>query len=164
MPATAWINDRLRLSWVCCCVIIPCHLAAPSGCSRRIYVFECALSKYRGWPLFVRLNVPQAAQRRTNNACGDPCATFGQAVARRRQKLGLSQTQLASRLGSDKLGVTQGYISELEAGRKNPTLTTMSAIAGALQVHLSKLVEADVAPSDAFAARNPTPAPLQIRD
>lgn len=70
----------------------------------------------------------------------DARVVFGGNVARLRSERGLSQTALANRLGPYKLGVTQGYISELEAGRKNPTLTTMAAIAEALDVALTGLL------------------------
>lgn len=47
---------------------------------------------------------------------------------------------LSARLGPYKLGVTQGYISELESGQKNPTLLTLTAIAEELEVKIVDLV------------------------
>lgn len=70
----------------------------------------------------------------------DVCELVGKNVARLRASKQMSQTQLAARLGPYKLGVTQGYISELEAGKKNPTLTTLAAIADALEVSLAEVV------------------------
>ena len=75
----------------------------------------------------------------------DPCRTVGENVVRLRERMGISQTKLAARLGPYKLGVTQGYISELEAGQKNPTLTTLAALAEALEVELAELVSSHVA-------------------
>lgn len=70
----------------------------------------------------------------------DPRHLVGQNVARLRAERKMSQTQLAVRLGPRSLGVTQGYISELEAGQKNPTLTTLAALAEALDVKLACLL------------------------
>ena len=53
---------------------------------------------------------------------------------------GLSQTQLAAKLGASNLGITQGYLSELEAGTKNPTLETILVIARALGVSTAVLL------------------------
>ena len=72
----------------------------------------------------------------------DPRRVLGRNIARLRLEQGLSQTALAAKLGPSKLGVTQGYISELESGSKNPTLLTMAAIADALQTGLTDLLEA----------------------
>ena len=68
---------------------------------------------------------------------------MGKNIARLRAKAGCSQTQLAARIGPKKLGVTQSYISELEAGKKNPTLTTLAALAEALDATLEDVVAAD---------------------
>jgi ribosome-binding protein aMBF1 (putative translation factor) len=50
----------------------------------------------------------------------DARETFEKNLARLRAAKGISQTQLASRLGPYKLGVTQGYVSELESGKRTP--------------------------------------------
>lgn len=71
----------------------------------------------------------------------DAPTLLGRNVARLRTSRGLSQFQLAKDLGSKKTGITQGYVSELEAGKKNPTLTTMEALAEALGVHVAELLK-----------------------
>lgn len=53
----------------------------------------------------------------------------------------LSQTEVAQRIGSRSLGVSQGYVSELEAGRRNPTISTLQQIAHALGIKTSALLE-----------------------
>lgn len=69
---------------------------------------------------------------------------LGRNVARIRAGQGLSQTALAGKLGPKNLGVTQGYISELESGSKNPTLLTMVALAEALGVSLLDLLDGSI--------------------
>lgn len=60
-------------------------------------------------------------------------------LARLRREKGLTQEGF-----SDKSGITQGYISDLENGRRNPTVLTLHHIAEALGVHASELLK----PSD----------------
>ncbi|WP_048707549.1 helix-turn-helix domain-containing protein [Microvirga massiliensis] len=67
--------------------------------------------------------------------------TVGRNLRWCREAAGLSQGQLAKLLAAKKLGVTQSYISELEHGRRNPTIVTLSYIARALKVSVAKLVE-----------------------
>ena len=50
-------------------------------------------------------------------------------LKRNREKQGLSQNKLAKRLG-----VTQTFISEIERGRKNPTLEQFFRICKELQI------------------------------
>ena len=71
---------------------------------------------------------------------------LGENVFRLRTQRGMSQTGLAAKLGPYNLGVTQGYISELEGGGKNPTLLTLAALAEALEVSLADLVSTAEAP------------------
>ena len=52
-------------------------------------------------------------------------------LKRNREKQGLSQNKLAKRLG-----VTQTFISEIERGRKNPSLEQFFAICSVLDVKL----------------------------
>jgi transcriptional regulator with XRE-family HTH domain len=59
----------------------------------------------------------------------------GQAIARRRKKLGLTQAQLA-----DATGIDRGHISRLEAGIFQPTLPTLARIADALETTPSRLM------------------------
>jgi len=56
---------------------------------------------------------------------------IGQAVRERRQALGLSQTQLASRAG-----MTQPALSRLEAGGVVPTIPLLERISAALDADL----------------------------
>lgn len=59
----------------------------------------------------------------------------GRNVARIRRKKGLTQEQVAERSG-----LSQQYISGLEAGRRNPTVVTVFEIAQALETdHLALL-------------------------
>ncbi|GAW28959.1 helix-turn-helix domain-containing protein [Carboxydocella sp. ULO1] len=53
-----------------------------------------------------------------------------------RKTLGLSQARLA-----ELSGVSQAYISELEAGSKQPTLTILDKLASALGVTVAELIE-----------------------
>ena len=65
---------------------------------------------------------------------------FGTALRNMRQEKGLSQEALASRLDM----VSNGYISRLESGQKNPTLEMVFKLAEALEIkawELIKLVE-----------------------
>lgn len=55
----------------------------------------------------------------------------GGEIRQTRKKLGLSQVEVAKRLG-----VTGGYIASVEAGRQNLTLGQMMNIASAMQVAL----------------------------
>lgn len=65
----------------------------------------------------------------------DLVAAFGLVVRRARINKGLSQEALAAKAGLDRT-----YVSSLERGRRNPTLTTQERIASALQQRLSDLV------------------------
>ncbi len=53
-----------------------------------------------------------------------------------RSERGLSQEQLAL-----EAGITQFQVSEIEAAKRNPSVTTLWAIAGALGVTLAAMVE-----------------------
>jgi transcriptional regulator with XRE-family HTH domain len=63
------------------------------------------------------------------------------AIKKRREQLGLTLRALASRSG-----VSSSMISDVERGTKSPTIATLSALAEALGVPLSALVDG-VAPS-----------------
>lgn len=69
--------------------------------------------------------------------------TLARNVRRYRTEAGLSQWELAGRLEAmaEDLGIDQAYISHLENGRKNPTLTTIWFIARALDVTVAQLVD-----------------------
>ena len=57
-------------------------------------------------------------------------------LAQFRQERGLTQIELAKRTK-----VTQGYIAQLEAGDKTPSLATLRKLAKALGVRVAELVE-----------------------
>jgi transcriptional regulator with XRE-family HTH domain len=61
--------------------------------------------------------------------------SFGLAVRRARSGLGLTQQQLA-----DQAALDRSYLSELERGTRNPTLTVQVRLAEALGVRLSDLI------------------------
>ncbi len=51
-----------------------------------------------------------------------------------------SEKSLTQEAFSEKSGMTQGYISDVENGRRNPTVMTLHQIAEALDVHASELL------------------------
>ncbi len=59
---------------------------------------------------------------------------FGAAVRKRREEMGLSQEQLATKADLDRT-----YISGIERGTRNPTLRIVSRIADALECSISDL-------------------------
>lgn len=61
---------------------------------------------------------------------------FGEAVKDRRTRLGHSQSALA-----DLAGVSKAMLSEIESGKKNPTLRVACHIAGALDCQISDLLD-----------------------
>jgi transcriptional regulator with XRE-family HTH domain len=61
----------------------------------------------------------------------------GENVRRFRQAAGLSQEDLAARMG-----VEQGYVSRLEVGGRNPTIVTIWHAAEALAIKPAALFEA----------------------
>ncbi|MGO4669758.1 helix-turn-helix domain-containing protein [Bosea sp. 2YAB26] len=62
--------------------------------------------------------------------------TFGKNMRRARIAAGLSQDEIAVRMG-----VEQTYVSGLERGVRNPTLTTLERAAIALNVKLRELLD-----------------------
>jgi transcriptional regulator with XRE-family HTH domain len=68
----------------------------------------------------------------------DMRALVGRNVQRIRQRRGLTQEKL-----SEKAGFTQQYISDLENGRRNPTVVTLYEIAMALGVSHMDLLRPD---------------------
>jgi transcriptional regulator with XRE-family HTH domain len=62
-------------------------------------------------------------------------ATFGPEVRRRRQELGLTIEELAERAD-----LSTNYLGAVERGEKNPSLTTVAAIASGLGVSVRALV------------------------
>ena len=63
---------------------------------------------------------------------------MGLRLKEHRERVGISQRELA-RLS----GVSQGYISDLEAGKKDPRLTQAAKLARALGVLVDDLLESD---------------------
>ena len=59
----------------------------------------------------------------------------GRNVRAAREKRGQSQGELA-----EKSGFSQQYLSELENGKRNPTIITLFEIAHALQIDVHKLL------------------------
>jgi transcriptional regulator with XRE-family HTH domain len=83
----------------------------------------------------------------------DPQAAIGRAVRKRREEVGLSQTDLGL-----EAGLKQSWVSHIELGRGNPSYGTLDRIARALgwpMWQLSRL--ADELESD---DRRPTDQPL----
>lgn len=83
------------------------------------------------------------------------CELLGRNVRRHRLAAGLSQEELAFRAGMDRT-----YLSDIERGRRNPTLLTMQDLAVPLNIQVSDLLEGSEAieppkaPSRPRAARN----------
>ncbi|WP_338736194.1 helix-turn-helix transcriptional regulator [Asticcacaulis sp. DW145] len=63
---------------------------------------------------------------------------------RLRSKLGLSQEEVALRLGT----FDQGYISQLEGGERNPTARTLYRLAKALNASVGELFESEGLPPE----------------
>ncbi len=79
-------------------------------------------------------------QRRDAQPSGDvppqgQQSAVGERIARLRQSRGLSLSALARAAG-----IGKGSLSELESGQRNPTLSTLYAVAGQLGVPLTSLV------------------------
>ena len=64
-----------------------------------------------------------------------PLSTLGPAIRALRLERGLAQRELAARARKHPT-----YISGIESGGRNPTFTTLAAIAQALDVPMSRLV------------------------
>lgn len=63
-------------------------------------------------------------------------AIFGENVRRARKAAGLSQEQLA-----DDAGVGRSYMSDIECGRRNPSIEIIGRIALALHISAACLVD-----------------------
>jgi transcriptional regulator with XRE-family HTH domain len=59
-----------------------------------------------------------------------------EALVRRRQRLGLSQTVVAARMGT-----SQSAVARLEAGRSDPRLSTLQRYAAALDTSVSYAID-----------------------
>lgn len=60
---------------------------------------------------------------------------FGNAIARRRTELGLTQQEVAARIK-----IPQHSVSALENGLRDPKLSTLTKLAKALKIDLSSLI------------------------
>ena len=69
---------------------------------------------------------------------------FGMRVRQLRLAAGLTQEDLAHRCG-----LFRTYMSRIETGRANPTLTMVDALATSLKVPIASLFEADTLPAKA---------------
>lgn len=65
---------------------------------------------------------------------------LGRNVRDRRKELGLTQTELANRIGTASKENQRSYISKLEAGQRNPGIVLMRHMSEALGVSISSLV------------------------
>lgn len=63
----------------------------------------------------------------------------GRNIRTYRLRAGISQEELAGRMG-----VEQGYVSRLEAGSRNPTVSTIAEAANALGVSAADLLRIEV--------------------
>ena len=89
--------------------------------------------------------------------CGDsagvphsPQRAFGQRIRELRQQAGLTQEDLAHHCG-----LFRTYMSRIENGKANPTLTMIHALAVSLDVPVAALFEAPPAPARAKRGRTP---------
>ncbi len=62
-------------------------------------------------------------------------ARFGERLRTLRKRKGLTQAELA-----DKLGLDRSYVGEIEQGKRNPCLINLEIIAQGLQTTLSKML------------------------
>ena len=68
----------------------------------------------------------------------DPIPEYGPALARIRGERSISQAELAAAVGS-----SQNYLSDLERGRRNPTIVTIFELASSLGTDHVALVMPD---------------------
>lgn len=61
---------------------------------------------------------------------------LGSNLKKIRTEKGMSQVDIAK-----ELGVNRGFVSSIESGKRNPTLSTITRIAAALGVETSQLLE-----------------------
>lgn len=87
----------------------------------------------------------------SSHAVMDVRRIVGENLRRYRLSAGLSQEELAARMG-----VEQGYVSGLEAGRRNPTIVTLWHAAIALRIQPALLFQAT-------EARLPRKAPKSMK-
>ena len=78
----------------------------------------------------------------------EPRRTIAAALRRERERLGVSLTELARRAG-----VAKSTLSQLEAATGNPSIETLWALAVALDVPFSRLVDPPTEPVQVIPAR-----------
>jgi transcriptional regulator with XRE-family HTH domain len=61
---------------------------------------------------------------------------FGAKIRELRSRKGWSQVEMA-----DLLAINRGYLSELETGKRDPSLTVLKILADGFSISLSKLLE-----------------------
>lgn len=76
----------------------------------------------------------QTARKTKANPEAELLSELGDVVRKRRLALDLSQEELASRAG-----VHRTYLSDIERGARNITITVLSRLADALEVKVSRL-------------------------
>ncbi|WP_329416772.1 helix-turn-helix domain-containing protein [Streptomyces sp. NBC_00704] len=69
----------------------------------------------------------------------------GAQIRRRREQRGMSSAELARRAG-----LSKATLSQLEAGRGDPTIETLDALAMALRIPLTDLLARDIDPGPVF--------------
>ncbi|MEV4361094.1 helix-turn-helix domain-containing protein [Nonomuraea sp. NPDC004186] len=72
-------------------------------------------------------------------------AAVGAQIRRRREQRGMSGSELARRAG-----LSKATLSQLEAGKGNPTIETLDALAIALRIPLTDLLARDTDPGPVF--------------
>jgi transcriptional regulator with XRE-family HTH domain len=89
-----------------------------------------------------------------------PLLAFGREVRRRREGLGMTLEELASRSG-----LTPNYIGHIENGHRDPSLTTITALAAGLEIDLDELFPSPsgLSPVSAEASRLWDRAPPSIQ-
>ncbi|HYG85607.1 MAG TPA: helix-turn-helix transcriptional regulator [Azospirillum sp.] len=66
----------------------------------------------------------------------DVLKAFGAALRQARADRGLTQEEVAHRAG-----IAIGYLSQLENGRRNPSLLLIAALCGALDIQISDVIK-----------------------
>lgn len=80
-------------------------------------------------------NARPGAEHAVETALGGIAASLGPQIKRRREQRGLSAAELARRAG-----IGKASLSNIEAGRGNPTIETLAALAAALHVPITDLL------------------------
>lgn len=65
---------------------------------------------------------------------------LGKNIRDKRKELGLTQTELANRIGTTSKGNQRSYISKLESGQRNPGIILVKHMSEALGVPVSSLI------------------------